>query len=338
MEGLFRPLLLLLIFASFGGGHIFAQGQCSFTINMSNNNRYAYDTAEECLNCGPFCHSVPFGNWGVSSNVGSKQNANQFEGWNPGCSYSTPRAQVQWNSCSVDYVKPDPDCQRLNFPDHAAFFPYPSNGYPFTDPFLYNNSVPPYGNSRCVDQYSPCGPNIYGTASVTVGVSAQVDIDQDGIADAGGCMDLQGYYAGVENNFMTIYELDEPDPDDLVESLYFPNSYTQLTCTPDACFSVADLNFDGWIDDMSDHTQPENLWPILYQDNNGAICYPTDPNVPCKRIDATIRVGRVVSFYSGPTPGSCDPYAQQQCYNQGGSWDFNTCTCNCIYSSGCHMY
>lgn len=59
---------------------------------MSNNNRYAYDTAEECW---PNGHSVPFGNWGVSSNVGSKQNANQFEGWNPGLGYSTLRTQVR---------------------------------------------------------------------------------------------------------------------------------------------------------------------------------------------------------------------------------------------------
>jgi len=209
MKNPIKPLLFTLFLWTLSGGQIFAQGgQCSFTINMSNNNRYAYDTAEECW---PNVHSVPFGNWGVSSNVGSKQDANQFEGWNPGCSYSTPRAQVQWNSCSVDYVKPDLDCQRLNFPDYAGLFPYPTNNdppnnYPFSDPFFYNNSVPPYGNSRCVDQYSPCGPNIYGTATVTVGVSAQADLDGDDIADAGGCMDLQGAYAGVENNFMTLYE------------------------------------------------------------------------------------------------------------------------------------
>ncbi len=308
---------------------------------MANNNRYAYDTAEECLNaCGPFCHTVPFGNWGVSSNVGSKQDGNQFEGWDPGCSYTTPREQVQWNSCSVDYVKPDPDCRRLNFPDTSGLFPYPANGYPFSDRFFYNNFVPPYGNSRCVDQYSPCGPNIYGTGTVTVGVSAQVDNDGDGIADAGGCMDLQGYYAGVENNFMTVYELDSVFGvryDDLIQSLYFPNSYTQLTCTPDACFSVDDLNFDGWIDDMSDHTQTANLWPTLYQDNNGAICYPTDPNVPCKRIDATIRVGRVVSYYSGPTPWQCSTAAEQDCNNQGGIWNSNDCTCNCSLSGGPYM-
>lgn len=333
-----RPLVFTFIIVLSGTIQLIAQGQCSFTINMSNNNRYAYDTAEECFNCPVVCHSVPFGNWGVSSNIGNKQNANQFEGWNPGCSYSTPREQVQWNSCSVDYVKPDLDCQRLNFPDNSGLFPYPANNYPFSDPFFYNNSVPPYGNSRCVDQYSPCGPNIYGTATVTVGVSAQVDSDGDGIADSGGCMDLQGYYAGVENNFMTVYELDDNSPDDLIESLYFPNSYTQLTCTPDACFSVADLNFDGWVDDMSDHTQAENLWPTTYQDNDDVICYPSTPNVPCKRIDATIRVGRVLGYYSGPTPGSCDPYEEQYCVSElGGTWDPNSCTCNC-FPYECPLY
>lgn len=163
MKSPLKALLFTLLFGLSGTAQVFAQGQCSFTINMSNNNRYAYDTAEECFNCPVVCHSVPFGNWGVSSNIGSKQNGNQFEGWNPGCSYTTPRAQVQWNSCSVDYVKPDLDCQRLNFPDYAGLFPYPAsnnppNNYPFSDPFSYNNSVPPYGSSRCVDQHSPCGP------------------------------------------------------------------------------------------------------------------------------------------------------------------------------------
>lgn len=214
-----KTLLLALLFALSGTAQFFAQGQCSFTVNMSNNNRYAYDTAEECW---PNAHSVPFGNWGVSSNVGSWQNANQFEGWNPGCSYSSPRAQVQWNSCLVDYVKPDPNCQRLNFPDTARLFPYPANGYPFSDRFWYNDTVWPHiNNSTCVDQYSPCGVSIYGGVGVTVGVSAQVDQDGDGIADAGGCKDLDGRRFEVQQNFMTVYELDPWARDAVIQSIYF---------------------------------------------------------------------------------------------------------------------
>lgn len=66
-------------------------------------------------------------------------------------------------------------------------------------------------------------------------------------------MALDGYWVGVQQNFMTLYELDwppGPTADDLIESLYFPDTWAPLTCTPDACFVVGDSNFDGWIDDI----------------------------------------------------------------------------------------
>jgi hypothetical protein len=329
-----RPLKLLLfslVVVMSADKSIFGQATCSFIVSMGNHNRYAYDTAEECW---PNAHSVPFGNWGVSSNVGQKENGYQFRGWHPTCNVG-PGTFVEWNSCSVDYVKPDPDCQRLNFPDPAGLFPYPQNNYPFSDPFFYNNTVPPFGNSRCVDQFSPCGANVYGFASVTVGVSPQVDNNGDGIADAGGCSDLNGWSVGVQQNFMTVYELDSGG-DDLIESLYFPDTWAQLTCTPDACFAVGDGNFDGWLDDNNDHFSPDYKWPTLYQDNDDIICYPTDPNVPCKRIDATVKIARVSAYYSGPTPWQCSPEAESDCNNQGGYCDPNNCTCFCAWM--CELY
>jgi hypothetical protein len=327
-KGFSTAFIFLLVPFVFGVLSASAQ-VCSFSVSMVNHNRYAYDTAEECS----FPHSVPFGNWGVSSNVGTKQDADQFRGWNNPCS----ELKVEWNSCSVDYVKPDLDCRRLNFPDPAGLFPYPANGYPFSDRFFYNDSVPPYGSSTCVDQYSPCGPSVYGGGGVTVGVSPQVDYDGDGIADAGGCKDLDGYWVLVQQNFMTLYELDPRDRDDLIESLYFPDVWAPLTCTPDACFAVSDSNFDGWIDDIGNQFSSEYMWPTLYQDNHDVICYPSDPGVPCKRIDATVRIGRVSAYYSGPTPWSCDPYAEQDCYNRGGIWNSSSCTCNC-YDFMCNYY
>ena len=71
-------------FLAFAAADAYAQ-VCTISGYMVNHNRYAYDTAEECLNCPIFCHSVPFGNWGVSSNVGSKRDADQFQGWYPNC-------------------------------------------------------------------------------------------------------------------------------------------------------------------------------------------------------------------------------------------------------------
>lgn len=335
-----RPLKLLLFFLVVvisADKSVFAQATCSFIVSMGNHNRYAYDTAEECW---PNPHSVPFGNWGVSSNVGQKEDGHQFRGWHPQCNVGSEL--VQWNSCSVDYVKPDLDCQRLNFPDPAGLFQYPANNYPFSDPFLYNNSVPPYGNSRCVDQFSPCGANVYGYASVTVGVSPQVDNDSDGIADAGGCMNLDGWWAGVQQNFMTVYEMDPNGGDDVVESLYYPDTWVQLVCTPDACFAVGDADFNEWIDDNNDQSSPDYKWPTMYQDNDDVICYPTDPNVPCKRIDATVKIVRVAAYYAGPTPWQCSAAAESDCINnQGGDWDPNTCTCHCSTSGGswmCEIY
>ena len=71
-------------------------GQCVFQVRMVNHNRYVYKTEQEC---GIF-HSSPWGNWGVSSNVGVKEDRNQFRGWYP------LDGHLQWNSCSTGYVTP----------------------------------------------------------------------------------------------------------------------------------------------------------------------------------------------------------------------------------------
>jgi hypothetical protein len=82
-------------------------GQCVFQVRMVNHNRYVYKTEQEC---GIF-HSSPWGNWGVSSNVGVKEDRNQFRGWYP------QDGHLQWNSCSTGYLHPDLDCRALNFPN-----------------------------------------------------------------------------------------------------------------------------------------------------------------------------------------------------------------------------
>lgn len=326
-----RSLLALLFLCgclSYPSQSASAQAVCVFRSDLVNHNRYAYDTSEECS----FPHSVPFGNWGVSSNVGSKRDANQFQGWNKPCY----ELKVEWNSCSVDYVKPDYNCQRLNFPNPSNTAPYPANGYPYSDRFAHNNYVALVGGTDyCVDQYSPCGPNTHGGATVSMGVSNIVDYDGDGIGDAGGCMDLNNYEIQFLNNFMTVYELDPRDRDDVVESLYFPMVKATLRCTPEACFAVSDSNYDGTIDDIGDRASAEYKYPTMYQDNYDRISYATEPGVPYKRIDATLRVGTVSAYYSGPYPSSCDPFQEQDCYNQGGYWNSDLCYCeprqDCTY-------
>jgi hypothetical protein len=280
-----------------------AQNTCSVSFVMINHNRYVYETDEEC---GPI-HSSPWGNWGVSSNVGDQQNTDQFKGWGGPCS----NTKVEWNSCSVEYVHPDPDCQRLNFPNWSGTYPYPANGYPYSDSYTWNDLVPPYGTDRCVDQYSPCGVNEYGGAVVDYWVSTPFDLECDGVFERGGCLDLNGSTITVQNNFMTLYELDTLETgDDLVQTLNFPDVSETVSCDLYGCHAVGDNNLDGWIDDVGNQFSPSYKWPILYQDDWGATCYPGDPGVPCKRVDATIRIGRLSGRFIG-TP--CDPYCDLSC-------------------------
>jgi hypothetical protein len=317
-----RILTLAVAFAALAAPSLFGQAVCSFTIHMVNHNRYAYDTAEECSGW----HSAPYGTWGVSSNVGRPVDGGQFDGWDPYCNPGSD-TNVEWNSCSRSYR----GCAHLNFPDPAGQAPYPANGYPFTDSYWHNDWVPAAGgNQTCVDQYSPCGPNLYGTVYYNVGVSPVEDLDGDSIMDFGGCKDLDGHQIGVQNNFMSVYELDW-DGNDLVNSLYFPNVWATLSCTAEFCKAV-NSNYDGWIEDINNRASPEYVQPYLYQDNHGRISYSTDPGVLAKRIDATIRIGYVSSRYSGPYPyGYCGGGPPQDCSVYGGNywWDSNECRCRC---------
>jgi hypothetical protein len=316
--------MLAVAFATCAAPSLFGLTTCSFTVSMVNHNRYAYDTAEECSGW----HSAPFGNWGVSSNVGSWVDGHQFQGWNPSCNV-TGSTLVEWNSCSRGYVKPDPDCRRLNFPDPAGAVPYPANGYPFTDSYWHNDYVPAAGgNQTCVDQYSPCGPNAYGTVVYDAYVSRAQDLNGDYILDSGGCQDLDGYQIGVQQNFMTVYELDW-DGNDVVNSLYFPNVWATLRCTPESCTAVNDANYDGWIEDIHNRSSPEYVQPHLYQDNHGRVSYSTDPGVLAKRIDATIRIGMVSGYYTGPYPWMCTQEQAMWCSYRGWGfyWDYEACEC-----------
>ena len=267
-------------------------GQCVLQVRMINHNRYVYKTEQEC---GIF-HSSPWGNWGVSSNVGVKQDRNQFRGWYP------LDGHLQWNSCSTGYVHPDLDCRALNFPNSplpGTTYPYPTNGYPFTDSYPWNDRVPPNGGDRCVDQYSPYGHDVYGETRISLTVPDPADSNGDGILDSGGCLSLNGQTLTIPNNYMTVYEMDTPDSDDLVQTLYYPDVSVSLNCTVGTCLAVGDNNYDGWLDDIDNPASPAYRWPSRYQDPAGLISLATDPGVPAKRIDATIRIGYALGAYNG---------------------------------------
>src|SRR5262245_60835160 len=101
------PLILTAVFSMLACSETYAQNLCTVSLTTVNHNRYAYETDEECT--GGF-HTVPWGNWGVNSNLGKVQDADQFKGWRQSCS----EVKVEWNSCSVNYAHPDQSCEKFN--------------------------------------------------------------------------------------------------------------------------------------------------------------------------------------------------------------------------------
>jgi hypothetical protein len=85
----------------------------------------------------------------------------------------------------------------------------------------------------CTAQATTTGQNVHGTRSVDVTVRCPTDTDGNGAVDQGGCADLKRFSNG--SNFMSLYELDPGTTDDLIQTLYFPESLVSLTCTIFGC-------------------------------------------------------------------------------------------------------
>lgn len=168
---------------------------CVLQFGVWNQSRhFPGDVAVECS----WPHTVPFGNWGVESNLGRRRDGQQFEGWHvpPG------ETTFQWNSCTTQWPYTRPNCTYYN----------------------YNN---------CTEQYTIKLVNSHAGGFDTIPVSCPYDWDGDGYCDSGGCQDLGGYWIG--NNWMDLYELDWPDPDDFITRLTFPNVGVALSCTVWSC-------------------------------------------------------------------------------------------------------
>ena len=270
---------------------------CAVKFTMVNHNRYAYTTDEECSDGG---HSTPWGNWGVNSNVGIPVDGHQFQGWWPEDGWK------QWNSCTDEYaayrrvILPLP---WFNYPSPLINYPKPANNYPSSDKFTWNDLAYDWesesGIHYYVDQISSTGEaNEYGTITRYFQVDQPTDTDGNGSLDSGGCEELNGWTYSIGGNFMTVYELDRPlDGHDLIQSLYFPRVSVDLSCDVAGCHAVGDSLLNGKIDDIDNHASPAYVWPIKYVDDWGIQCTPSATSVPCKRIDATIRVGGVEGVY-----------------------------------------
>lgn len=214
-----RAATILLAWA-LGGAELTAQ-VCRLSVAGLNRERRVVGPVS--AECPTPLHSSPFGNWGATSNFGEKRNGRQFEGWcqdrrvcdNGGsCRAACRDGWREWNSCTTHPLYAPPNC------------------------WLYNAA-------DCTEQVSTSGVNVLGTQFVDLAVSCPRDTDGDGVADAGGCRDLRYYSHGV--NFISLYELDPGGPDELIQTLYFPETPVLLDCGVLECGPAGSL----WVEPVA---------------------------------------------------------------------------------------
>lgn len=204
----FNGVICLLVLAGTASAQV-----CRLSVaGVNRNRRVMGPVSAEC----PFSvHSVPFGNWGVTSPFGLKIDGRQFEGWcnntrvcdnNGNCSVQCRDGWYEWNSCT----------------DHPL--------YRAPNDTLYNSE-------SGTQQVSVTDINVHGSRTVDVPVSCPVDADADGVAESGGCASAVTYRSGV--NFMSLYELDPGTTDDLIQTIYFPEAVLDTACTVWGCPSAA---------------------------------------------------------------------------------------------------
>jgi hypothetical protein len=209
MRRLYRGFQLLLVLVPFVLPTDVLAQVCTLSVTGLNRSRIVYGDVN--VECGRDIHSAPFGNWGVSSNVGKTQDGHQFDGWchnhyvcdNQGnCQTSCRDGWYEWNSCTDSPKFSPPNCT------------------------LYNAE-------NCSLQVSSQDINVHGNTYLNVQTSCPFDSDGDGACDSGGCKDISSYTQ--PNHFMSLYELDPFDRDDLVQTLYFPQLSVSLSCDSWGC-------------------------------------------------------------------------------------------------------
>lgn len=175
---------------------------------------------------GPY-HDPPWGNWGVSSNYGGITDTDQFRGWKH---KDGPPTKKQWNSCTTDREKfRAPNCSYYNAPK---------------------------GTTPCMTQRS-YGIATHGQMSYRTTSEACIPVVPGSFPlPYTGCRDQGVRSVGQDSNYMTLYELDEPDSDDYVDRIFFPGTYVTLTgCDHDGCPEKT----SGWVKKRSSNTANAEL-------------------------------------------------------------------------------
>lgn len=187
---------------------------CMLTVQVVNQSRQVYGPVNTECPCFLCPHSAPFGNWGVASPYGAKYDGHQFDGWchnsticpnGSTCATDCQDGWYEWNSCTTD----------------SASFTAPNCT-------LYNAS-------SCTQQATTQGENQYGgMIIVRRDGGCPYDTNSDGQCDQGGCSVVSSIT--VTAGYMTLYELDPLDTDDLVQTVYYPGNLTiYLSCAAGYC-------------------------------------------------------------------------------------------------------
>jgi len=167
---------------------------------MTNKARHVI--GEVNAECPPSWHSATWGNWGVSSNFGGLADSDQFRG------FHLSGTQGQWNSCTRDHLRD-------------------------TDNIYYNHDH--NGNGLGDDQWQD-GDYWCANGSVDLNRGCPVDMNLDGRCDRGGCVGLTSFT--VSNQFLSLYELDWPDGDEFITTLYVDSGCCKAVlsgCTKYGC-------------------------------------------------------------------------------------------------------
>lgn len=212
------PLLATVFAFNLGFGTVVEGQVCTVNFQLWNRDREV--NGEVNAECAPGFHSTTWGNWGVNSNWGSREDGHQFQGWchdqlMPNGSQVCDDGWYEWNSCTQDHVRNDGvSC------------------------YYYN--VDEDGITGCEAQRtdSDSTNNLYGSGSSIVSVTCPVDHNGDGSFDAGGCLDVNSL--SISGNYMDLYELDGTDWDNYVNRLHFPTlSVSPQNCGWDNCPSTS---------------------------------------------------------------------------------------------------
>ena len=248
---------------------------CRLSVAGLNRNRKVLGNVN--AECPHPLHSAPFGNWGATSNFGGKVNGHQFDGWcqnqrvcdNRGnCSTVCSDRWFEWNSCT-------------DHPDYSA-----------PNCTLYNSR-------QCTEQETSQGVNVMSTRTVDIPVRCPLDTDGDGRFDRGGCADLTSYNPG--DNFVSLYELDPLSTDELVQTLYFPETPVRMNCNVLGCAGAG----SDWVEprSYSDPAAPARAYAQMAAVVNFGNF--TDSARACPAVPPLLRTVSAASFTSpGAAPES----------------------------------